>query len=151
MIDQVTSIKSELNGLGDGLEEFRAVCRQLQSQMKMIPDCADAPFESEADTLMDRWLDVCFPVFNYTICSVICNTACVTINLLQLFLLQVTEKTDCHLENLGAGFSLWEKLLLLAGEVEGWSAQKMKSLAQTHPFQTEQDVSAMQVKTDLNV
>ncbi len=59
---------------------------------------------------------------------------------------QVTEKTDCHLDNLQAGFSLWEKLLLLAGEVEGWSAQKLMTLAESHPFQTEQDVSAMQVK-----
>ncbi|KAF4099427.1 hypothetical protein G5714_019553 [Onychostoma macrolepis] len=113
LISKVTSIKSDLSGLGDGVEEFRAVCRQLQSLMRRIPDCADAPFESEADTLMDRWLDV-------------------------------TEKTDCHLDNLQAGFSLWEKLLLLAGEVEGWSAQKLMTLAESHPFQTEQDVSAMQ-------
>ncbi|KAK2883496.1 hypothetical protein Q8A67_017133 [Cirrhinus molitorella] len=113
LISKVTSIKSDLSGLGDGVEEFRAVCRQLQSLMRRIPDCADAPFESEADTLMDRWLDV-------------------------------TEKTDCHLDNLQAGFSLWEKLLLLAGEVESWSAQKLMTLAESHPFQSEQDVSAMQ-------
>ncbi|XP_050993997.1 nesprin-2 isoform X3 [Labeo rohita] len=113
LISKVTSLKSDLSGLGDGVEEFRAVCRQLQSLMRRIPDCAEAPFESEADTLMDRWLDV-------------------------------TEKTDCHLDNLQAGFSLWEKLLLLAGEVEGWSAQKLMTLAESHPFQTEQDVSAMQ-------
>ncbi len=37
---QVTSIKSDLSGLGDGVEEFRAVCRQLQSLMRRIPDCA---------------------------------------------------------------------------------------------------------------
>ncbi|XP_043093802.1 nesprin-2 isoform X3 [Puntigrus tetrazona] len=113
LISKVTSIKSDLSGLGDGVEEFRAVCRQLQSVMRRIPDCADAPFESEADTLMDRWLDV-------------------------------TEKTDCHLDNLQAGFCLWEKLLLLAGEVEGWSIQKLMTLAESQPFQTEQDVSAMQ-------
>lgn len=57
---QVTGIKSDLSGLGDGVEEFRAMCRQLQSLMRRIPDCIDAPFESEADTLMDRWLDVCY-------------------------------------------------------------------------------------------
>ncbi|XP_051954461.1 nesprin-2-like [Xyrauchen texanus] len=113
LISKVTSIKSELNGLWDGVEEFRAVCRQLQSLMRRIPDCADVPFESEADSLMDRWLDV-------------------------------TEKTDCHLDNLQAVFSLWEILLLLAGEVEGWTAQKLMTLAQTQPFQTEQDVSVMQ-------
>ncbi|RXN16323.1 nesprin-2-like protein [Labeo rohita] len=113
LISKVTSLKSDLSGLGDGVEEFRAVCRQLQSLMRRIPDCAEAPFE-----------------IMYSI----------GINLL----FQVTEKTDCHLDNLQAGFSLWEKLLLLAGEVEGWSAQKLMTLAESHPFQTEQDVSAMQ-------
>lgn len=58
MCMQVNSIKSDLSALGDGVEEFRAVCRQLHSQMRNIPDCPDAPFESEADALMDRWLDV---------------------------------------------------------------------------------------------
>ncbi|XP_052390559.1 nesprin-2 isoform X4 [Carassius gibelio] len=113
LISKVSSIKSDLGGLGDGVEELRSVCRQMQSLMRRIPDCADTPFESEADSLMDRWLDV-------------------------------TEKTDCHLDNLQAGFSLWEKLLLLAGEVEGWSAQKLMTLAQSKPFQTEQDVSVME-------
>ncbi|XP_067239730.1 nesprin-2-like isoform X4 [Chanodichthys erythropterus] len=113
LISKVTGIKSDLSGLGDGVEEFRTMCRQLQSLMRRIPDCIDAPFESEADTLMDRWLDV-------------------------------TEKTDCHLDNLQAGLSLWEKLLLLAGEVEDWSTQKLITLAQSHPFHTELDVSAMQ-------
>ncbi|XP_016380976.1 nesprin-2-like [Sinocyclocheilus rhinocerous] len=113
LISKVTSLKSDLSGLGDGVEEFRAVCRQLQSLMRRIPDCADTPFESEADSLMDLWLDV-------------------------------TEKTDCHLDNLQAGLSLWEKLLLLAGEVEGWSAQKLMTLAQSNPFQTEKDVSVME-------
>jgi len=63
-----------------------------------------------------------------------------------MLLFQVTEKTDCHQDNLQAGFSLWEKLLLLAAEVEAWSTQKLMTLAQTHPFHTELDVSAMQVK-----
>lgn len=56
---QVSCLKSDLSGLVDGVEELRSVCRQLQSLMRRIPDCAEAPFESEADTLMDRWLDVC--------------------------------------------------------------------------------------------
>ncbi|KTG32143.1 hypothetical protein cypCar_00008444 [Cyprinus carpio] len=113
LISKVSCLKSDLSGLVDGVEELRSVCRQLQSLMRRIPDCADTPFESEADSLMDRWLDV-------------------------------TEKTDCHLDNLQAGFSLWEKLLLLAGEVEGWSTQKLMTLAQSNPFQTEQDVSVME-------
>ncbi|XP_056337473.1 nesprin-2-like [Danio aesculapii] len=118
LISKVISIKSDLSGLGDGVEEFRSVCRQLQSLVRRVLDCTDAPFESEADTLMDRWLDV-------------------------------TEKTDCYLDNLQAGFSLWEKLLLLAGEVEGWSSQKLITLAQSNPFKTEVDVFDMQ--NDLKV
>ncbi|KAL6486315.1 hypothetical protein MHYP_G00057070 [Metynnis hypsauchen] len=113
LIGRVSSVKSELNALGDWVEEFRAVCRQLQSQMRKIPDCPDAPFESEADALMDRWLDV-------------------------------TERTDCCLDNLQVGLSLWEKLLLMAGEVDGWTTRKLMSLAQSQPFQTEQEVTAMQ-------
>lgn len=55
---QVNAIKSDLSSLGDGVEEFRAVCRQLHSRIRNLPDCPAAPFESEADALMDCWLDV---------------------------------------------------------------------------------------------
>lgn len=55
---QVHDIKEELSGLGERMEEMRGVCRQLQSQLKKFPDCSETPFESEADTLMDNWLDV---------------------------------------------------------------------------------------------
>lgn len=55
---QVRDIKEELGGLGGQMEEMRAVCRQLQSELKKFPDCSEASFEAEADTLMDSWLDV---------------------------------------------------------------------------------------------
>lgn len=55
---QVRDIKEELGGLGERMEEMRGVCRQLQSQLKKFPDCNETPFETEADTLMDSWLDV---------------------------------------------------------------------------------------------
>ena len=55
---QVREIKEELGSLGAGMEEMRGVCRQLQSQLKKFPDCSESPFEAEADTLMDNWLDV---------------------------------------------------------------------------------------------
>ncbi|KAI4900991.1 hypothetical protein NFI96_032985 [Prochilodus magdalenae] len=113
LFSRVSSVKSDLSALGDGVEEFRSVCRQLQSQMKKIPDCPDTPFESEADALMDRWLDV-------------------------------TERTDCCLDNLQIGLSLWEKLLVLAGEVDGWTTRKLMVLAQSQPFQTEEEVTAVQ-------
>lgn len=56
-------MKEELAGLGAPMEEMRSVCKQLQSELKTFPDCSEAPFEAEAHTLMDNWLDVC----NYTI------------------------------------------------------------------------------------
>lgn len=55
---QLRDIKEELAGLGERMEEMRGVCRQLQSQLKKFPDCSETPFEAEADTLMDNWLDV---------------------------------------------------------------------------------------------
>ncbi|KAG7234117.1 hypothetical protein INR49_005781 [Caranx melampygus] len=57
-ITKVSDIKEELSGLGERMEEMRGVCRQLQTQLKKFPDCSESPFEAEADTLMDNWLDV---------------------------------------------------------------------------------------------
>ncbi|XP_037541118.1 nesprin-1 [Nematolebias whitei] len=54
----VEETKSELNGLGGDIEEVRSVCRQLHSLLRQIPGCSDTPFESEAEALMDRWLDL---------------------------------------------------------------------------------------------
>lgn len=55
---QVEDIKAKLSGLSEQMDEARAVCRQLHSHLKRFPDCREAPFEAEADTLMDTWLDV---------------------------------------------------------------------------------------------
>ncbi|XP_072538856.1 nesprin-2a isoform X2 [Salminus brasiliensis] len=113
LLTRVNDIKLELSAVGDKVEEFRAVCRQLQSQIRKIPDCPEAPFESEADALMDRWLDV-------------------------------SERIDCRLDNLQVGLSLWDKLLLLAREVDDWTTCKLIALAQSQPFQTVQEVTSMQ-------
>lgn len=55
---QVFDIKEDLAGLGETIEEMRSVCRQLQSELKKLPDCSETSFEAEADALMDTWLDV---------------------------------------------------------------------------------------------
>lgn len=60
MVFQVQEIKAELNNLGDSIEEVRSICRQLHTHLRKIPECTIIPFESEADALMDRWLDVSF-------------------------------------------------------------------------------------------
>ncbi|XP_041951730.1 nesprin-2-like isoform X2 [Alosa sapidissima] len=114
LLHRVTATKAELGGLGDGVEEIRGVCRQLQHQLRGIPDCVDTPFENEADAIMDRWLDV-------------------------------MERTDCYLDNLRVSLALWDKLLLLGGEVEGWMTRKMTSFVQqAQPFQSECEVLSMQ-------
>ncbi|KAK6295335.1 hypothetical protein J4Q44_G00345610 [Coregonus suidteri] len=113
LLIKVHSTKAELSGLGEEVEEMRGICKQLQSQLRQIPDCPDTPFESEADTLMDNWLDV-------------------------------TERTDTHLDNLRMGLDLWDGLLQLGGEVESWTGHKMACLVQSHPFHSEQEVTAMQ-------
>lgn len=55
-------MQQTLSGHGEGLQELRGLCRQLQSQLRMVQACAEAcaevPFQAEADTLVDRWLDV---------------------------------------------------------------------------------------------
>ncbi|XP_062293145.1 nesprin-2 isoform X5 [Scomber scombrus] len=55
---QVQETIAELNGLGVSIEEVRSVCRQLHTLLRKIPECITIPFESEADALMDRWLDI---------------------------------------------------------------------------------------------
>nr|XP_020467229.1 uncharacterized protein LOC109966618 [Monopterus albus] len=57
-IANVYDIKEELGGLRERMDEMRAVCRQLQSELKKFPECSESPYEAEADTLMDNWLDV---------------------------------------------------------------------------------------------
>ncbi|XP_041669127.1 nesprin-2-like [Cheilinus undulatus] len=116
---KVGDIKAELAGLGEPMEEMRAVCRQLQTQLKKMPDCSGAPFEAEADTLMDNWLDV-------------------------------TEKTDAYMDNLRVGLELWDKQLMVGGEVDTWAGSKLAMFAESHPFHNEQQVLDMRDEINAN-
>ncbi|XP_042565729.1 nesprin-2-like [Clupea harengus] len=116
LITTVRGIKDELGGLGAKMEEIRAVCRQLQSHLKKIPDCKETPFEGEADALVDTWLDV-------------------------------SEKTDSHMDSLCVGLELWDKQLMLGAELDTWAAAKMAVFAQSHPFHSEEQV--MEVKAEI--
>nr|XP_033499149.1 nesprin-2 [Epinephelus lanceolatus] len=118
-ITTVRDIKKELGGIGEGVEEMKGVCRQLQTQLKKFPDCSEVPFEGEANTLMDNWLDV-------------------------------TEKTDTYMDNLQVGLELWEKQLMLGGEVDGWAGAKLVLFAESHPFHNEQQVLAMRDEIHAN-
>ncbi|XP_077477537.1 uncharacterized protein syne2b [Stigmatopora argus] len=111
-VAKVQDIKQELSGLGEQMDEMRTICRQLQSHLNQFPDCREAPFQSEADALMDSWLDM-------------------------------TEKTDTHLDNLQVGSELWDKQLMLGAEIDGWSASKLAAFAESHPFHNRRQVLAM--------
>ncbi|XP_022621783.1 nesprin-1-like [Seriola dumerili] len=110
---KVQERKAELNSLGDGIEEVRSVCRQLHSHLRQIPECTIVPFESEADALMDSWLDI-------------------------------SERTDSHLENMHLGLTLWDGVLQLGAEVESWTENKLALFAQSPSFQSEGDIKTLQ-------
>ncbi|XP_077395395.1 uncharacterized protein syne2b isoform X3 [Festucalex cinctus] len=58
ILTKVKEMKTELSGLSEQLDDLRVVCKQLQSHLNKFPDCREVPFEAEAYTLMDSWLDV---------------------------------------------------------------------------------------------
>ena len=41
---------------------------------------------------------------------------------------------------------LWEKQLMLGGEVDNWAGAKLALFAASHPFYNEKDVLAMRVR-----
>lgn len=58
----------------------------------------------------------------------------------------MTEKTDAYMDNLQVGLELWEKQLMLGGEVDGWAGAKLALFATSHPFHNEQQVLDMKVR-----
>ncbi|XP_015245715.1 PREDICTED: LOW QUALITY PROTEIN: nesprin-2-like [Cyprinodon variegatus] len=110
---KVKETKEELNGLGDDIEEVRCISRQFQSLLCQIPGCNAAPFEREADALMDRWLDL-------------------------------SERTDSHLENFHLCLTIWDGLLQMGEEVESWTKSRIAVLSQCPSFQTEDDLKRLQ-------
>ncbi|AWP20311.1 putative nesprin-2-like [Scophthalmus maximus] len=110
---KVQGTKAELNGLGDGVEEVRGVCRQIHTHLRQMPESDVVPFESDADALMDSWLDI-------------------------------SERTDSHLENSRLCLTLWDGVLQLGAQVEKWSADELAAFARSPRFQSEDDVRALQ-------
>nr|XP_020459524.1 nesprin-1-like [Monopterus albus] len=110
---KIQETKAELSGLGDRIEDVRNVCRQLHTHLRHRPEHTIVPFESEADALMDQWLDI-------------------------------SERTDSHLENLHLGLTLWEGVLQLGAEVESWTTSQLAVFAQSLSFQTEDGIKTLQ-------
>lgn len=64
---------------------------------------------------------------------------------MQLIFLQISERTDSHIENLHLGLTLWDGVLQLAAEVESWTANKLAAFAQSPSFHTEEDIRTFKV------
>lgn len=58
---------------------------------------------------------------------------------------QVSEKTDSYMDNLRVGLELWEKQLVLGGEVDSWTSTKLIVFSESHPFSSETEVLSMKV------
>ncbi|XP_060907682.1 nesprin-2-like isoform X3 [Labrus mixtus] len=58
--------------------------------------------------------------------------------------LDISERTDSHLENLHLGLTRWEGVLQLGAEVENWTTNKLAVFAESPSFQTEEDITALQ-------
>ncbi|XP_034436669.1 nesprin-1-like [Hippoglossus hippoglossus] len=110
---KVQETKSQLNSLGGDVEEVRSVCRQIHVHLRQTPECNVIPFQSEADSLMDGWLDI-------------------------------SERTDSHLENLHLCLTLWDGVLQLGAQVDKWTANKLTAFAQCPSFQSEDDIQTLQ-------
>lgn len=49
------------------------------------------------------------------------------------------------MDNLQVGLELWEKQLMLGGEVDTWAGAKLAMFAESHAFHNEQQVLAIKV------
>lgn len=49
------------------------------------------------------------------------------------------------MDNLRVGLELWEKQLVLGGEVDSWTSTKLIIFSESHPFSSETEVLSMKV------
>lgn len=149
LISKVQETKAELNGLGERIEEVRSVCRQLHIHLRQIPECTIIPFESEAEALMDQWLDVSFScclslsrnLFIYLVLF-----CCLLLSHCHFNSLQLSERTDSYQDNLYVSLTLWVGVQQLGADVESWIANKVSAFAESSSCQTENDIKIFQVK-----
>ncbi|XP_058468686.1 nesprin-2-like isoform X4 [Solea solea] len=57
--------------------------------------------------------------------------------------LDISERTDSHLENLRLGLTLWGGVLQLGAEVENWTSAKVNTFVQSPSFQSEDDIEPL--------
>ncbi|XP_040268686.1 nesprin-2 [Bufo bufo] len=62
---KVQELKQEIEEHFENVDEMNTICKKLQFQISKIKRFEDAPFQSEANTLIDKWLDVCEKLDSY--------------------------------------------------------------------------------------
>ncbi|XP_068110339.1 nesprin-2 isoform X3 [Hyperolius riggenbachi] len=55
---KVEEVKQDFDGHAEDIEEISSICNKLHSQINRIKSFEESPFQAEANTIIDKWLDV---------------------------------------------------------------------------------------------
>lgn len=58
---------------------------------------------------------------------------------------KISEKSDGYVDSLRVGLEVWEKQLMLGGDLEVWADAKLTLFAESHPFSSEKEVFEVKV------
>ncbi|XP_063296179.1 nesprin-2 [Pelobates fuscus] len=65
MITKVDAVKQELNENSENIEEINSICKNLQFHLSKMKSFGSPPFQSEANLMTDKWLDMFEKIVNY--------------------------------------------------------------------------------------
>ncbi|CAH2328699.1 nesprin-2 isoform X2 [Pelobates cultripes] len=65
MIAKVDAVKQELNENSENVEEINSICKNLQFHLSKMKSFGSPPFQSEANLMTDKWLDMFEKIVNY--------------------------------------------------------------------------------------
>ncbi|XP_040189336.1 nesprin-2 isoform X2 [Rana temporaria] len=57
-LKKVKAVKQEFDDHSEEVDEISSTCKKLQSQINQIKSFEESPFQTEANTIIDKWLDI---------------------------------------------------------------------------------------------
>ncbi|XP_018411527.1 PREDICTED: nesprin-2 [Nanorana parkeri] len=57
-LKKLKSVKQEFDDHSEDVEEINSICKKLQFQINQIKSFEESPFQTEAHTIIDKWLDI---------------------------------------------------------------------------------------------
>ncbi|XP_077320479.1 nesprin-2 isoform X2 [Lithobates pipiens] len=57
-LKKVKAVKQEFDNHSEDVAEISTTCKKLQSQINQIKSFEESPFQTEANTIIDKWLDI---------------------------------------------------------------------------------------------